>query len=79
MEYIKLSDISTRAPEDLNKKIRQKTGKILEELDKLQNLLYAEFRHSFLIVIQGVDASGKDGTIRHVFSHLNPQGNGAIV
>jgi hypothetical protein len=53
MEYIKLSDISTRAPEDLNKKIRQKTGKILEELDKLQNLLYAEFRHSFLIVIQG--------------------------
>jgi PPK2 family polyphosphate:nucleotide phosphotransferase len=75
MEHIKLSEISTRAPEDSDKqKIKSKTEKILEELDELQNLLYAECKHSVLVVIQGMDASGKDGTIKHVFGHLNPQG-----
>ncbi|HXL56244.1 MAG TPA: PPK2 family polyphosphate kinase [Chitinophagaceae bacterium] len=73
--HIKLSDTSTKAPKDLNKeKIKTKTEKLLEELDELQNLLYAEHKHSILVVIQGMDASGKDGVIRHVFGHLNPQG-----
>jgi PPK2 family polyphosphate:nucleotide phosphotransferase len=52
-----------------------------EQLDKnrkrlsvLQYLLYAEARRSFLMVLQGIDAGGKDGTIRHVMSGLNPQG-----
>ena len=40
---------------------------------ELQNLLYAERKHGLLIVLQGMDASGKDGTIRHVMSGLNPQ------
>jgi PPK2 family polyphosphate:nucleotide phosphotransferase len=75
MEHTKLSDIGTRAPEDLDKqKTKEKTEKILEEVDELQNLLYAESKHSLLIVIQGVDASGKDGTIKNVFGHLNAQG-----
>jgi polyphosphate kinase 2 (PPK2 family) len=39
-----------------------------------QNLLYAEHKHSVLIVLQAMDAGGKDGTIKHVFSGLNPQG-----
>jgi PPK2 family polyphosphate:nucleotide phosphotransferase len=43
-------------------------------LDELQNLLYAESKHSILVVVQGMDASGKDGTIRNVFGKLNPQG-----
>ena len=43
-------------------------------LDKLQYLLYAEHARSLLIVLQGMDAAGKDGTIRHVFQALNPQG-----
>jgi PPK2 family polyphosphate:nucleotide phosphotransferase len=43
-------------------------------LDKLQYLLYAEHGRSLLIVLQGMDAAGKDGTIRHVFRALNPQG-----
>jgi PPK2 family polyphosphate:nucleotide phosphotransferase len=43
-------------------------------LDKLQYLLYAEHARSLLIVLQGMDAAGKDGTIRHVFRALNPQG-----
>ncbi|GAC1404409.1 MAG: polyphosphate kinase 2 family protein [Ktedonobacteraceae bacterium] len=44
------------------------------ELSKLQELLAAAQHHSLLIVLQGMDTSGKDGTIRHVFSSVNPQG-----
>jgi PPK2 family polyphosphate:nucleotide phosphotransferase len=44
------------------------------ELRKLQALLYAEKRHSLLIVLQGLDAAGKDGTVNHVMSSMNPQG-----
>lgn len=70
-----LKEISTRAPKEFDKKeIKEKTGKILEELDELQNLLYAESKYSVLVVIQGMDASGKDGVIRNVFGNLNPQG-----
>lgn len=75
MKAIQLSSISTRAPKSLNKeKTKAKTAAILAELDELQNLLYAENKHSILIVIQGMDASGKDGAIRNVFGKLNPQG-----
>lgn len=75
MAKIKLADISTRAPEALEKKAtKEKTASILEELDELQNLLYAESKHALLVVIQGMDASGKDGVIRNVFGSLNPQG-----
>lgn len=75
MGKIKLSEISTRAPKDLDKeKTKKKTQEILDELDDLQNLLYAEGKHSLLVVIQGMDASGKDGVIRNVFGKLNPQG-----
>jgi PPK2 family polyphosphate:nucleotide phosphotransferase len=48
--------------------------KHIEELDRLQHILYAEGRRAILIVLQGMDASGKDGTIRHVMSGLDPQG-----
>ena len=41
---------------------------------KLQYLLYADGTHSLLVVLQALDAAGKDGTIRHVFSGMNPQG-----
>jgi len=46
----------------------------LERLRKAQYLLYADDSQSLLVVLQGLDASGKDGTIRHLFSGLNPQG-----
>jgi PPK2 family polyphosphate:nucleotide phosphotransferase len=46
----------------------------INELIKLQNLLYAENRRSLLIILQGMDTSGKDGTIRHVLSGLSPLG-----
>ena len=47
---------------------------LLEELSSLQERLYAEGRRSVLLVLQGLDASGKDGTIRRVFTGVNPQG-----
>ena len=75
MGRIKLSEISTRAPKELDKdQTKEKTKKILEDLDELQNLLYAEHKHSVLVVLQGLDGSGKDGVIRNVFGELNPQG-----
>lgn len=75
MGKIKLADISTRAPKDMDKEeTKAKTLAILEELDELQNLLYAESRHSVLVILQGLDASGKDGVIRKVFGKFNPQG-----
>jgi PPK2 family polyphosphate:nucleotide phosphotransferase len=48
--------------------------KNIARLMDLQYLLYAEGRHALLVVIQAMDAAGKDGTIRHVMSGLNPQG-----
>ena len=49
-------------------------AKNLEQLSVLQYLLYAEGKGALLVVLQGIDAGGKDGTIRHVMSGLNPQG-----
>jgi PPK2 family polyphosphate:nucleotide phosphotransferase len=48
--------------------------KLSDEMSKLQELLTAAQQHSLLVVLQGMDTSGKDGTIRHVLSHVNPQG-----
>lgn len=48
--------------------------KDLEKLEKLQERLYAESKRSVLIVLQAIDTGGKDGTIKHVFRGLNPQG-----
>jgi PPK2 family polyphosphate:nucleotide phosphotransferase len=45
-----------------------------KELEALQELLYAEGKHKVLVVLQGIDTAGKDGTIRHVFEGVNPQG-----
>ena len=48
--------------------------KLNEQLEALQELLYAEGKHKLLIVLQAMDTGGKDGTIRHVFEGVNPQG-----
>ncbi len=75
MSSIQLQSISTRAPKKFDKEeTKNKTAEILNQLCGLQNLLYAESKHSILIVVQGMDASGKDGVIRKVFSTVNPQG-----
>jgi PPK2 family polyphosphate:nucleotide phosphotransferase len=75
MASIKLKDISTRAPKDWDKEVTKTTTTgILEKLNELQNLLFAESKHAVLVILQGMDASGKDGVIRKVFGSLNPQG-----
>lgn len=54
-----------------NEKAHQKT---LDRLRELQHLLYADKRYALLVVLQALDAGGKDGTISHVMSGVNPQG-----
>jgi PPK2 family polyphosphate:nucleotide phosphotransferase len=49
-------------------------AELTQKLDGLQEVLYAEHKHKVLVVIQARDAAGKDGTIRSVFSGVNPQG-----
>jgi PPK2 family polyphosphate:nucleotide phosphotransferase len=72
---MKLANIKTTAPRHFDKEeTKAKTAKILDELDDLQNLLYAENKHSVLVIFQGMDASGKDGAVRNVFGKLNPSG-----
>lgn len=70
-----LEKISTRAPLSFDKKeTKEKTQELLDEIHALQNLMYAEGKHSLLVVLQGVDASGKDGLIKDVFTSINPMG-----
>ena len=59
---------------DKNHKMKASLAKTIEKLDELQYLLYAEHKRALLIVLQGLDAGGKDGTIRHVMAGVNPQG-----
>ena len=72
---VNLDDYLTRYDGELEKKAGkdQLEEKALELAD-LQELLYAENKRKILIVLQGIDTSGKDSTIRHVFGKVNPQG-----
>jgi PPK2 family polyphosphate:nucleotide phosphotransferase len=53
---------------------REELERLRLKLDELQEMLYADGRHKVLVVLQAIDAGGKDGTIRSVFSGVNPQG-----
>ena len=55
-------------------KLDEKLAKLQSKLDSLQYLMYAERKHALLVVFQAIDAGGKDGTIRHVMSGVNPEG-----
>ena len=52
----------------------QELAALSERLDKLQDVFYASGKHKLLVVLQGMDTSGKDGTIRHVFNSVDPLG-----
>jgi PPK2 family polyphosphate:nucleotide phosphotransferase len=73
-------DLSQWDPNDASafagdkKEGRQALQALNERLEMLQELLYAEHKHKLLIVLQALDTGGKDGTIRHVFEGVNPQG-----
>ncbi|MBN2632765.1 MAG: hypothetical protein JXR66_04350 [Bacteroidales bacterium] len=69
---IKLSDYPTLNREWDKKKIQEKTKKILKRIGELQYKMYAENKRSLLIVLQGTDASGKDGVTKGVLNYCNP-------
>ena len=63
-------DTAGRSKEDSDDQLQ----KGLDRLAELQDRLWAEAKHAVLVVLQGMDASGKDGTIKHVMTAFNPQG-----
>jgi PPK2 family polyphosphate:nucleotide phosphotransferase len=73
-------DLAKRKPDDTSyfkgdkDQGLQKLTELNARLEELQEQLYAEHKHKLLIVLQAMDAGGKDGTIRHVFDGVNPQG-----
>jgi PPK2 family polyphosphate:nucleotide phosphotransferase len=72
---IDLSKISTTAPKGLEKRsTRKETERISKRIGELQHLLYAQKKHSILVIFQGMDGSGKDGASRKVFRHCSITG-----
>ena len=79
VELGKKVDLSKHDPRDIaGFKDKDKTKAETEDdsiaIDALQNILYAEGKRSLLVVIQGIDSSGKDGTVRAVFNYCGPIG-----
>lgn len=70
-----LKNTSTRAPKSVDKKsIKKETLKILAKVHELQRIMYAQWKHSILLVLQWIDASGKNSTVRKIFTWVNPLG-----
>jgi PPK2 family polyphosphate:nucleotide phosphotransferase len=75
-ESVRLSEISTKSPIPAGEReaAENEFSKLRDELIESQNRLYAESKQKLLIVLQAIDGGGKDGTIRHCFKGVNPQG-----
>lgn len=72
---IKVADYSTKPPKKAKKSdFKKPMGKLLEKLEDLQYLMNAEGKNSLLIILQGMDASGKDGITKKVFGVCSPGG-----
>ena len=72
---IRLKDFDPAYTGEVDKeKAKTKSVECQEHIGHLQDLLYANSSHSILLVFQGMDASGKDGSVRHVLMHVNPAG-----
>lgn len=73
---IRIGDRDARRPKGAPRKdaLKEKTKSLLDRITELQERLYAESKRSLLVVLQGRDTCGKDGTIRRVFDAVNPQG-----
>ena len=76
MRKLNLEKISPSAHEHCKDKDRaiQETEALQKEMYDLLYLMFAHNKHSLLIILQGIDTSGKDGVVRHIFSGANPQG-----
>lgn len=75
-EKVHLKKFSTKRDVEMDKaEVKEQLfPEIMKTLKDYQEALYAENKHGLIIVLQAMDAAGKDGTINHVFSHLNPGG-----
>lgn len=76
-EELILSDYDSQAPKNdasEDEKMMLNIQKLGDKLDKLQTLLYSGKQKGLLLVLQGMDTAGKDGSIRRVFSHISPLG-----
>jgi PPK2 family polyphosphate:nucleotide phosphotransferase len=72
---IKLADIPTRAPKHLEKdQVKEELKDMADKIGELQNRLYANKKHSLLVVLQGMDGTGKDSTTRALFDKCSPSG-----
>src|SRR5437660_7379410 len=72
---VRLDNISTRPPGKIQKAEAQaRFSELNEELFALQDLMWGAKTHSLLVVLQGRDAAGKDGTVKHMSGGLNPRG-----
>ena len=75
MRRIILSKIPTLPPDELNKEAAlTRTKKWIQRIGELQHKLYAEKKQALLVVLQGMDGSGKDGGVRNVFGGCSPSG-----
>lgn len=71
---LKHFNTSYNAGYENEKSIKNRLESYKEEIAKLQDKLYAQGKHSILLILQAIDASGKDSCIKHVLSGINPQG-----
>ena len=79
-QEVAIGDFTTRGGEGLDKKDVKKRlmPENIRRMAALQERLFAENQHALLIVLQAMDAAGKDGTIKHVMTGLNPQGTQVV-
>jgi PPK2 family polyphosphate:nucleotide phosphotransferase len=74
-EAIRLADYDTTDSDDVTREeARSELASLVARIAELQARLYAEEARAVLVVLQGIDAAGKDSTVKHVFSGSNPQG-----
>jgi polyphosphate kinase 2 (PPK2 family) len=74
-QKLNLNRIDTRPPEGMDeKKMKKKTKKLAKDIAFLQEQFYANSDRSMLVVLQGMDSSGKDGTTREIFRYASPNG-----
>lgn len=72
LDDIKPDDRSERG--DSKAEDQAELARLSTEINALQDILYAQKKHKLLLVLQGMDSSGKDGTVKHVFSECDPLG-----
>jgi PPK2 family polyphosphate:nucleotide phosphotransferase len=71
-------DPAYTGPHESHEQAMPEIAKHVARMDQLQGLLYADGDQSLLVVLQALDAGGKDGVVRHLFSGMNPQGTTSV-